>query len=162
MGPEAGQGGGPLSCTEVLGGESPSGQGYNYASQDNRSHKGPGAYCGKNCLLGFGDLHVSSPMGSFESTPTDWEQWNWEDFLGIGIDAYGSNGEPDRGDQIVEGRAGRDHFRRHELPGGPFDWQGSMAERSTDTPGGLRSPQGYETPLQEFYDTCWDSEDLYD
>lgn len=112
-------------------------------------------------LMGFGNLWQRSPMGSFQSSYSDWQQWDWENVLSDGIDAYGSFHLPDRGFEELETIAQRGDPGRHELSGGPDHRERGMAEGGADPSSGLRVSEESEDEVQEFYSTSEDLEDLY-
>lgn len=109
---------------------------------------------GPTCLLGFGELWVSSPMGSFESTDTPWQEWSRENQFSEITDAYGSFLQPAGGPEGAGGAARGGDFRRYELP--------AYAQGEPYPFGGLGLPEVDISEVPEYFNSSWDQENLYD
>lgn len=98
------------------------------------------------------NVHVSSPMGSFESSPNTWEEWIGEDEYGALPYAYGSNLQHDGGFEALQTQAAWwDYIRRHAYAEGQGDPAGAIGRNERD----LTDPE-----VQEFMDTGGYTEDF--
>jgi len=121
------------------------------------------AGCYYNPAAGFGDLWVSSPMGSFESTYTPWEEFLGENFFSEITDAYGTFCEQYRDPEGTEsGCPPGDHLRRHELHGRAGNCERPVAERIADPSCGLRLRSFDTLPLLQCDNPCADTQNLHD
>jgi len=129
--------------------DSPWEAGQEVIEEDSARYFSAAAYAAEGLI----DLHVSSPMGSFESTPTAWEEWSGENQLGMLPFTYGTNmPEPGGPPKVLfkaqqRGDTGRLPDSREQ--GAPdqlgrydpdyFDWTSALLECET---------------------SCWDMQDI--